>query len=348
VADEEDAMNSVFPPRTTSSIAWLASLLSAIALWLSAFATHPAARSRQLAGTGNQQAVVQGDADKDEIGWICPMHPEQTSDSPGKCPRCGMALVRGALFEMRDYRLDFQSVPALPKAGEKLTLKFGVFHPGTGEPIRNFELVHEKPYHLFVISQDMGFFQHIHPVQGEDGRWSIDVVLPKPGAYAVLSDFTPGAGSAQFLTRTIVTAGYKGDLLAQSARLVADGSPAQTIDDLTATTSYDPPILRAGSYGHLTFHLTNASGQPVRDLQTYLGAFGHMLIMSEDMVDYVHSHPAEILSSDLNLEELRGGPDVMFEGLMPKPGRYRAWTQFRYHDKIYTFTNTFTVLDVGQ
>jgi hypothetical protein len=73
-----------------------------------------------------------------------------------------------------------------------------------------------------------------------------------------------------------------------------------------------------------------------------------MLIMSEDMVDYVHSHPVEIPSSELNLEELRGGPDVMFEGLMPKPGRYRAWTQFRWHDKIYTFTTTFEVFEVGQ
>ena len=38
----------------------------------------------------------------------------------------------------------------------------------------------------------------------------------------------------------------------------------------------------------------------------------------------------------------------MFEGLMPKPGQYRAWAQFRRHDKIYTFTYTFTVVDVGE
>ena len=46
----------------------------------------------------------------------------------------------------------------------------------------------------------------------------------------------------------------------------------------------------ANFYGHITFHLKDtASGRPVTDLQTYLGAFGHTLIMSEDMVDYVHS-----------------------------------------------------------
>ncbi len=26
--------------------------------------------------------------------YACPMHPEVTSDKPGKCPKCGMALVK--------------------------------------------------------------------------------------------------------------------------------------------------------------------------------------------------------------------------------------------------------------
>ncbi|HVS30689.1 MAG TPA: heavy metal-binding domain-containing protein [Thermoanaerobaculia bacterium] len=26
--------------------------------------------------------------------YTCPMHPEVTSDQPGTCPRCGMALVK--------------------------------------------------------------------------------------------------------------------------------------------------------------------------------------------------------------------------------------------------------------
>ena len=110
-------------------------------------------------------------------------------------------------------------------------------------------------------------------------------------------------------------------------------------------------------YGHLAFHLTDTrTGRPVTDLQTYLGAFGHTLIMSEDMVDYVHAHPLDILNAGdddnepqflippgADLEKLRGGPEVTFDGLMPKPGRYRAWTQFRRNDTLHTLTTTFTV-----
>jgi len=31
---------------------------------------------------------------KEKIVYTCPMHPEVTSDKPGKCPKCGMNLVK--------------------------------------------------------------------------------------------------------------------------------------------------------------------------------------------------------------------------------------------------------------
>ncbi len=29
----------------------------------------------------------------EEATYVCPMHPEVTSDAPGTCPKCGMKLV---------------------------------------------------------------------------------------------------------------------------------------------------------------------------------------------------------------------------------------------------------------
>jgi len=298
----------------------------------------------------------QGSAPEEETAWVCPMHPDYTMDVTGKCPRCGMDLVRAAPFDVRDYRLDFRTVPSLVKPGQKTTMYFKIVHPGSGETVKKFEVVHEKQYHLFVISQDMESFQHIHPEEQPDGTWSIDVTLPKAGYYKILSDFMPSGGAPQFLARPLVTAGYAGDLEGSSAHLIPDSSPTKTVDDITATMAYDPQTCIVGLYCHLNYHLTDtASGRPITDLQTYLGAFGHTLIMSEDMVDYVHSHPLDILAMPdddggppvflippgADLEKLRGGPDVTFEGLMPKPGRYRAWTQFRRNGKIHTFAFTF-------
>jgi hypothetical protein len=319
-------------------------LLSAVSLALSQEPVRPAP----------QDAV----APDEEIAYVCPMHPDQTSQVPGTCPKCGMTLIRATPFDVRDYGLEFRTVPSVIKPGQKATLKLTVLRPGTGEPVKSFEPVHEKQYHLFVISQDMEYFQHIHPVLQSDGAWSIDVALPKPGYYKVLSDFLPSGGAAQFLARGLVTERYSGDLTADSAHLVADAPGPKVDGDLTATVSLDPATFLAGQWGHINFHLTDTSThQPIADLQTYLGAFGHTLIMSEDMVDYVHSHPLNIVPGsdedgappifiippDADLEQLRGGPDVTFEGLMPKPGMYRAWTQFRRGDKIHTFAVTFKV-----
>ena len=317
-----------------------------------------AARLALLLAASTAVAFFQTRAPETELAWVCPMHLDYTMDAAGLCPRCGMKLVQSAPYDVRDYPLDFRTVPSPVQAGQKATLLFTISHPDTRQAIQKFETVHEREYHLFVISQDMEYFEHIHPVQQPGGAWSIDVTLPRPGYYKVLSDFMPSGGASQFIARPLVTAGYNGDLAASSAHLVPDANLTKTVDDLTATVVYDPPAFEVGLYGHITFHLTDAaSGRAVSDLQTYLGAFGHTLIMSEDMSDYVHAHPLDILAQadddggppvflippGADLEALRGGPDVTFEGLMPKPGRYRAWTQFRRNNRLHTFAYTFEV-----
>jgi len=120
-----------------------------------------------------QPAVAYFQAPELETAWVCPMHPDFTMDIMGQCPRCGMNLVRSAPFDVRDYRLDFRTSPAVAKAGEKATLFFKVSHPGSGATIQKFESVHERQYHLFVISQNMEHFEHIHPVEQSDGTWTI-------------------------------------------------------------------------------------------------------------------------------------------------------------------------------
>jgi hypothetical protein len=306
-----------------------------------------------------QGPAVAPPAADDATAWVCPMHSDYTTEASGTCPRCGMALVHASPFDVRDYDLELRTIPAVVRPGQRASLRFKIIHPGTREVIKKFEVVHERQYHLFLISQDMDYFQHIHPQEQADGTWTIDVTLPRAGYYKVLSDFLPSGGSSQFIARPLVTAGYAGDLVGDGAHLVPDTLLTKSDDDITASVTCDPQQFVVGLYGHITYHLTDtATGRPITDLQTYLGAFGHTLIMSEDMAEYVHSHPLDILAMpddeggppvflippDADLEKLRGGPDVTFEGLMPKPGRYRAWTQFRRHDKLHTFAFTFNVV----
>ena len=40
-----------------------------------------------------EAAKAAGSAEATDL-YACPMHPEVTSDTPGKCPKCGMTLVK--------------------------------------------------------------------------------------------------------------------------------------------------------------------------------------------------------------------------------------------------------------
>src|SRR2546426_398812 len=125
--------------RTVAAVALPVVLSAAVPLSVSSRVRTPpvlassVARSPQSSVAAKAVASESGD---EEVAWVCPMHPDYTSDKEGKCPRCGMLLVKATPFDMRDYRLDFETIPHVPKAGENVTLKFTVSHPGTGEPVR--------------------------------------------------------------------------------------------------------------------------------------------------------------------------------------------------------------------
>ena len=63
--------------------------------------------------------AIVGTQDEDTTAWVCPMHSDYTSEVQGACPRCGMALVHAAPFDVRDYGLDFRTVPAVVRPGQK-------------------------------------------------------------------------------------------------------------------------------------------------------------------------------------------------------------------------------------
>jgi hypothetical protein len=287
--------------------------------------------------------IVQPPAQKEPNAeaYICPMDPEIRARAPGKCSKCGMALVLAGPSTTGEYDLTLECSPAAVKPDEKVRLRFAIFHPKTGKSVTHFQVVHEQLFHLFIVSQDMSHFQHIHPVLEADGRFTIDTVLPKAGHYKVYADFYPAGGTPQVLQRDLVTAGYRGDLFAAQARLTPDLVLTKTVDGIKFELKLDPAQPIAGKPLTLKYHLTDEkTAQPVRDLAPYLGAWGHTIFLSEDQSDYVHSHPSEIVSDAAERAPVKGGPDITFETLLPRPGPYRIWTQFQRGATLTTVSFT--------
>ena len=260
------------------------------------------------------------------IEFICPMDREVRSPTPGKCPRCGMALVAN-LPEPLEYPVDLRVNPPRIPSGQPITLEFRIADPESGAAVKQFEIVHEKLFHLFIVSQDLQYFAHVHPQLDSGSVFRLETELPKPGTYRLLADFYPTGGTPQLVPKTITTAGYNTPLEAAIPHLAPDLSPKHG-QNLAVELKLDPPQPIAGKKTMLFVHVTPAEG-----LEPYIGAWAHLLAASNDLVDTIHDHP---FIAD-------GGSEMQFNVFFPREATYRVWIQFQRKGVVNTVAFTIPV-----
>ena len=183
-----------------------------VALWLVAICivcvsarADQAGPSDAVAGTAVVQAPAPVDPSKDPV-YICPMDPDVRSHNPGTCRRCGMNLVAG-IPDPVEFHLDVETLPQPIQAGRPAALQFFIHDPWKDRPVSSYNVVHEKLFHAFVVSEDLQFFRHAHPTLAADGLFQLPIVLPKAGMYRVLGDFYPAGATPQLNARTIFVPG---------------------------------------------------------------------------------------------------------------------------------------------
>jgi hypothetical protein len=262
-----------------------------------------------------QPATIPEEPAEPPVEWVCPMDADQRSKSPGKCPRCGMKLEAG-IPDLAEYRLRIRNSPRVLRPGRQTNFTFEVLHPDTGKRVDRFNLIHEKLFHLFFVSEDLSYFAHEHPEPGPGGVFRYSTTLPLAGPYRLLCDFYPEGGTPQLITKTLIAPGKQSPRVPLKADLGAQRGENMQVQLVT-----EPPQPLARMKTLMFFRLT-----PHEGLEPYLGAWGHMLAASEDLIDVVHQHPAFP----------EAGEQVQFNLLFPRPGIYRVWVQFQRQGKINT------------
>jgi hypothetical protein len=261
-------------------------------------------------------------AAQDDVEWVCPMDKEVRMNHPGKCPICKMTLVPGIPDE-REYKLELTTQPRAVKANEAIQLKLDVEDPDSSKTVQDFEIMHEKLYHIFLVSQDMQFFVHTHPVKQPDGTFTLDTKFPHPGMYRVLSDFYPKGGTPQLIARTVMVPGEGFKLT--PAKLSADVEPKQT-ENLHVELTMDPPQPLATFKTIMFFKLT-----PNEGIEQYIGAWAHVMVASSDLIDMIHTHPIYVTDPDDGAYK-----QIQINMIFPRPGIYRVWIQFQRHGIVNT------------
>ncbi|HWZ34072.1 MAG TPA: heavy metal-binding domain-containing protein [Bryobacteraceae bacterium] len=261
-------------------------------------------------------------SEDDDVEYICPMDKNVRQKTPGKCPICGMTLVLG-IPDAHEYPVRISTKPKMIKPGEDTLLNFKIEEPDNGKTVQDFEVMHEKLYHLFLVSQDMRFFRHIHPEKQPDGTFNLDVKFPHAGLYRVLSDFYPKGGTPQLIASTMMIPGAGFRL--EPAKLAPDLKP-QKSENLDVELVLDPPEPLAGFKTLMFFKL-----KPNDGIEPYLGAMGHMLAASSDLIDLMHTHPLYVTDPDEGAYK-----QIQFNLIFPRAGIYRVWVQFQRKGVVNT------------
>ncbi|MQA29912.1 MAG: hypothetical protein GEU82_08750 [Luteitalea sp.] len=291
---------------------WTIAALCAVSLTTRAdpaFRPEPVAEDTANAVSASTPDISEG------IVYICPMDPDVRSHAAGSCRRCGMTLVAGVPDPV-EFHLDLGVIPSAPEPLRGAVLQFLVHDPWKDRPVPAFNVVHERLFHAFVVSEDLQFFEHGHPTLVADGEFQYPIQFPAPGMYRILSDFYPVGAAPQLLTATVFVPGVS----PEPAHLTRDyDQKAGKNMRVSLATIPDQPTV--GNRTQMRFTLDAAQG-----LEKYLGAWGHLLAASDDLIDMMHEHP---LRAD-------GGSQVEFELVFPRARTYRIWVQFQKDDIVNT------------
>jgi hypothetical protein len=188
------------------------------------------------------------------------------------------------------------------------------------------------------------------------------------GQYTAFADYVPKGAQQQVSTQTL-SAG-KDKAAASATPLTPDSTLSKSVGDLKVSLLLDPKMIKPGQETTVTLDIKDAAGKPVTDLQPYLGAMGHLVVIKQSPVltaaNYLHAHPKEMagvsnmsampdnkssmaMEKSMDMDHSKESKatstpgQVTFETTFPKSGVYKLWGQFQRNGKVITADFTVSI-----
>ncbi|HET7432047.1 MAG TPA: heavy metal translocating P-type ATPase [Nocardioides sp.] len=205
----------------------------------------------------------------------------------------------------------------------------------TGDLVGDLVRTHQVWMHMLITRADLGTFAHIHPEPtGTPGVFTVRATFPTAGEYLVHTEFRRNGEMGDVLdAHTVTVAGRR----PAAARVPARDVRSWTGHGVRISLQGNPTVGATTDLA-LTFTRVDAAGRstgPVTDLQPYLGAAGHVVMMRADGSTFAHRHAETVDGSGRPVLALPGthfGPDLDLHVRFDRPGAYRLWAQFELAD----------------
>ena len=255
------------------------------------------------------------DPDVDDGSGEHGMESEESAMNGHETMSAEAGVLPGLATAADGYRLVPAAVAA--DAGPRTRYEFTIVGPD-GEAVTDFETEHARRMHLIVVRRDFAGFQHVHPELSADGTWTARIDTTLPGTYRAFADFTTDGESMTLATDLSVPGRFEPEPLPAAAPTADAG------DGYEVTMSSPDPEPGVGTPIEFTI---SRDGRPIGAVQPYLGADGHLVVLREGDLAFLHAHPQG---------EPGGNGPVGFEVDYPSAGSYRMFLQFRHRGEVHT------------
>ena len=182
----------------------------------------------------------------------------------------------------------------------------------SGVPVTKFEVNHEKIFHLIVVDEQLNQYYHLHPKNLGGGKFQIEKHL-NDGSYKAFIDIKPK--NLKYVIKPVQFNIGK-PVSVHNPSLSPDTKQTKEVEGKTVTLEMSSQM--AHKMITLDFKLDTSNLEP------YLGAMGHVVILDDQATHYLHVHPKE-----------NGKPIFVTE--FEKPGIYKIWAEFKQDGVVRAF-----------
>ena len=249
--------------------------------------------------------------------YACPMHPEVKGNEGEKCPKCGMNLEK--INSKAEVFMSLETSPNQIEALQEVELALTPKDKSDNTAIVELQETHEKMIHVIVVNENLTWLDHIHAEPDNNGAYKVSETFPSAGKYFVYADYKSTIGGLQTDRIEVKVTGKQNTAQHHHQEKTTSETDGYS---LSIQNGND---LKTGRV-ELPIMLEKKGSKVERsDIENYLGAVAHIILIGQEDKDFIHIHPESSETSPIHAH-----------AEITKPGVYRMWVQFQTNGKVNT------------